>query len=492
MMARGVLASAAALAVAGCNLAPVYRPPATVAIPATFKEQPGWVPGQPADDVAKGEWWRLFGDPVLDDLCARVAISNQTVAQYRAAYLAARALTQESRAALFPTVGAGFNATKSGGSGGGTTTTTTGGVTTIGSGNQRFVASLSASWEPDLWGRLGNAVSQARAGEQASAGDLANAELSARAELASDYFQLRGIDAQRELQAATIAAYERALTISTNKYRAGTVSRQDVESARASLANAQADRRESDRQRAVLEHAIAMLVGDNPSTFALAPAAWRAGVPAVPGVLPSALLQRRPDVAAAERRVAAANAGIGIQRAAWFPQLGLSAGGSLSATTIGDLVAAPISVWSLGLTAAQTLLDFGARSARVAQARAQFDQAAAVYRQTVLVAFQQVEDNLAGVAAYGDEAALRETASVAADRAETIARNQYEAGTSDFTAVIVAQTAAYQARTARVNAVVARQTATVSLIAAIGGRWQDRDSAAQAATVSPGATNTQH
>jgi NodT family efflux transporter outer membrane factor (OMF) lipoprotein len=459
----------ASVVLAGCNLAPAYHPPTTVAIPAGFKEAPGWTTAAPSDAVAKGEWWTLFGDAELDALAAKVDVTNQTVAQYRAAYQAARAITREERAALFPTVTAQVSATDSGTSNKSSTLVSG----TSSSVNQRYSAGIGASWEPDLWGKLGNGVEQARASEQASAGDLANATLSARGELATDYLELRGIDALRDLLDETITAYERALTITQNKYKAGTVAHSDVDQAQTSLSNAQADRRDLDRQRAILEHAIAVLVGENPSSFSIAPAAWHPVVPAVPTTLPSALLERRPDVTAAERRVAAANANIGIQRAAFFPQVDLSANGSLNATSIGDLFSAPISLWSFGLTGLVTLLDFGANKAKVAQAHAEFDQAAAVYRQSVLAAFQQVEDNLAAGAAYEDEAGMRARASDAADRAETIARNQYLAGTIDYSQVIIAQTAAYSARQARIQAVVDQQTTAAALIQAIGGNWAE-------------------
>jgi NodT family efflux transporter outer membrane factor (OMF) lipoprotein len=455
------------VAVAGCNLASTYRPPTIVAIPADFKEAPGWTVAVPSDAVAKGEWWRLFGDAQLDALAAKVEVTNQTVAQYRAAYEAARAMTREERATLFPIATAQVSATDSGTSNKGSALVSG----TSSSVNQRYSLGIGASWEPDLWGKLGNGVKQARASEQASAGDLANATLSARAELVTDYLELRGIDALRDLLNETIAAYARALTITQNKYKSGTVAHSDVDQAQTSLSNAQADRRDLDRQRALLEHAIAVLVGENPSSFTIAPTAWHPVVPTVPATLPSALLERRPDVTAAERRVAAANANIGIQRAAFFPQVNLSANGSLNSTSIGDLFTAPLSLWSLGFTGLQTLLDFGANKAKVAQAHAEFDQAAAVYRQSVLTAFQQVEDNLAAGAAYADEAGMRDRASDAADRAEIIARNQYLAGTIDYSQVIVAQTAAYSARQARIQAVVDQQTTATALIQAIGGNW---------------------
>ncbi len=460
-----------AVLLAGCNLAPHYSPPKTVPIPVTFKEEPGWSAAVPSDAVAKGEWWTLFGDPVLDALCAKVEVTNQTVAQYRAAYQAARALTREQRAALFPQITASANGQHYG-TNKATSVTNTGGTTTATSGvSSNFSAEIGATWEPDLWGALGNAVKQARGAEQANAGDLANATLSARGELATDYLQLRGTDAQLDLLADTTKAYDRALTITRNKYNAGTVSRSDVEQAQTALSNAQADQRDYKRQRAVLEHAVAVLAGENPSTFSIAPAAWAPMVPAVPAAVPASLLQRRPDIASAERRVAAANANIGIQKAAFFPQLSLSASDTASSGSVRNLFSSPLNVWSLGFSVAQSVFDFGANAARLKQARAEFDQAAAVYRQTVLTAFQGVEDNLAAVGAYADEARLREQAANSANKAEAIARNQYLAGTVDYSTVITAQTTAYSARQSRIQAVISQQTTAVALIQAIGGTW---------------------
>lgn len=478
-----LLAPGLAALLAGCNLAPRYHVPTTVPVPSQFKEVPGWSAAVPSDAVAKGDWWLLFADPELDRLERLVEVNNQNVAQYRAAYAAARAVVQENRAALFPTVTGQVNASRSGNLGTGTAIgngatpgSTTGNVPTTTSGggsNSRFTAQIGASWEPDLWGRLGNAVSQSRASAQASEGDLLNATLAARAELATDYLQLRGIDAQKDLLDLTVSDYTRALQIARNKYNAGTVARSDVYQAETSLANAQGSRRDLDRQRANLEHAIAVLTGQNPSSFALARAGWNPVVPQVPSTLPSAVIERRPDVAAAERRVAAANANIGIQRAAFFPRIGLSANGGVQSSSLADLFSAPLTFWSLGLSGVQTLLDFGANAARLAQSRAQYDQAAAVYRQTVLTAFQQVEDNLGATAVYADVATRYGEAAAAADQALRIARNQYLSGLVDYTAVITAQNAALSARQARITATVNRQTAAVALVQAIGGSWTD-------------------
>ena len=468
---RPYIAALLASTLAGCNLAPHYRPPATVPIPAQFKEAPGWSAATPSDAVAKGEWWLLFNDPVLDGLEREVTVSNQTVAQFRGAYEAAGALVREQRAALFPQVTGQVGATENHNSssnvsnGAGSTTQVGGGT------SSRFSAQLGATWAPDLFGKLGNGVSQARAQSQASEGDLENAVLAARVELATDYLQLRGFDAQRLALDQTVTAYTRALAITRNKYNAGTVAHSDVYQAQTSLANAEASRRDLDRQRALLEHAIAVLAGKNPSTFAIAQTPWNPVVPQVPSTIPSDILQRRPDIAAAERRVAAANANVGIQRAAFFPQFNLNGSTGLSATSLGNLFSAPVLFWSLGLSGVETLLDFGANKAKLAQARAQFDQAAAVYRQAALTAFQQTEDNLAAIAAYADVSRSRDEAAASADKAEAIARNQYLAGLVDYTTVVTAQNSAFSARQTRIVAVVNRQAAAVALVQAIGGSW---------------------
>ncbi|WP_395398130.1 efflux transporter outer membrane subunit [Novosphingobium sp. BL-8A] len=456
----------AALLLAGCNLAPAYRPPVTVAIPPSFKEAPDWAPARPNDSAARGAWWSLFDDPVLDGLENRIVVTNQNVAAARAAYQAARALVSVQRSNLFPVVTASGSATRSEPFGSATEANTA--TTTTGS---RFALGIGASWEPDLWGRLGNAVSQAGANAQASAGDLANATLSAQGELASDYVQLRGIDAQRVLLDGTIHDYTRALTITGNKYKAGTVAHSDVYQAQTLLANATATRQDLDRQRGLLEHAMAVLVGENPSTFALAPVEWKPVVPDVPGIVPATLLERRPDIAAAERRVAAANANIGIQRAAYFPQVTLSGSADTTGSVVKQLFSAATSLWSLGLSGLMTLLDFGARHGQVMQARAQYDQAVATYRQTALTAFQQVEDNLIAARILADVSRSRVTAADAANRAEAIANNQYLAGLVDYSQVIVAQTTAFSARQTQIQAVIDQQTAAVALIQAVGGRW---------------------
>jgi NodT family efflux transporter outer membrane factor (OMF) lipoprotein len=463
-------ALAAILALTGCNLAPHYTRPATAIAP-EFKEAPGWRTASPSDAVAKGQWWLLFDDPVLTDLEARVARANQDIAASVAAYDQARAAVREVRASLFPTLDLTTSARRAGSFGDGETTIIDGGSVNVSSGSRRYSVSAGATWEPDLFGRLRNAVSQQGALAAAAAGDLANVTLASQGELALNYFQLRGIETRKAILDTTVKAYERALTITSNRYAQGVVARIDVLQAQSQLDSARANAADLVRQRAVLEHAIAVLIGENPARFTLTEAPWTRTVPDVPALLPAALLERRPDIAAAERRVAAANAAIGIEKAAFFPTLSLSGDLGSQTSRLGDLFSATSSIWSLGVSSALTLLDFGARSARVRQARAAHEQTAAQYRQTVLVAFQQTEDALAAARILTYVAEQRTSAAASANRVEQLTQNQYLAGQIAYSDVIVAQTTAFSAREAEVQAVVDRQVAAVNLIQAIGGSW---------------------
>lgn len=475
---RACLSSALALALGACSLSPHYQVPTPIpaapgqpapALPPAFKVAPDWVPARPADDVAKGDWWHMFGDPVLNGLEEKVVVTNQNVASARAAYMQARAVVRQDRAALFPTVGATAGASRSG--------TFAANSPAVSS----FTTQASATWAPDLWGKIGDTVRQAKASAQASAADLANATLSARAELASDYLQVRGLDAQIALANDTIEGYARALTVTRNKLAVGYAAPSDVDTAAAQLDNAKASLTDLHRQRAQLEDAVAVLAGENPSTFHIAAAPWQPTVPDVPGVVPAQVLQRRPDIASAERSVAAANYGIGIQRAAFFPAVSLFANVGSASASLGQLFAASTSFWSLGGSVAETLLDFGARSAKVAQARAQYNAAVANYRQAALAAFQQVEDNLAAVLTWRAAYADLDAAAAAAARNETVATHEYQAGTVDYTTVAAEKAIANGARENLITNIVDRQTAAVSLITAIGGQWDPLQPEAQAA-----------
>ena len=454
--------------ITGCAVGPRYRQP-EVAIPAAYKEaQPGWVPAAPADMFERGRWWAMFNDPVLDQLVSTVEVSNQNVAAAAAAYAQARALVRQQRAALFPVVSLDGSATRAGSSSTSRTSTAAG----TRSGNNVDL-SIGASWEPDVWGRLREGVSSARASAQASAADLASAMLSAQGELAADYFSLRQIDVQAALLRDTIAGYQRTLQITSNRYAAGIAAKTDVLQAQTQLANAQADEAGLVRQRAQLEHAIAVLAGKAPGEFSLSPAAeWNVTVPAIPAGVPSTLLQRRPDIAAAERRVAAANAQIGVEQSAFYPNFGLNASYGSSASRVADLFSASNTLWSLGLSVAQTVFDAGAISARVDSVRAAHEEAVARYRQTVLAAFQSVEDQLSAVQVLAHQQEFRRQASQAADEVEAQMLNRYRAGQAAYTELVIAQVAALNARRALVQAQADQQTAAIALIQALGGGWQ--------------------
>jgi NodT family efflux transporter outer membrane factor (OMF) lipoprotein len=457
-LARAVAVGCALLA-AGCAVGPNYERPA-IDTPVAFKEGQGeWVRAAPADALERGPWWELFKDPELNGLAAQVQVSNQNVAAAVAGYAQARALVAQQRAALFPSVTLDAGANRSGARGG--------------PNRSSYQVNIGASWEPDVWGRLGRAVEGARAGEQASLADLQAATLSAQGELATDYFNLRQSDVQVALFVQTIAAFQRSLTITTNRYNAGIAAKTDVLQAQTQLANAQADLLGVERQRAVLEHAIAVLVGKAPANFTLAARpTWQAVVPDIPLDVPSTLLQRRPDIAAAERRAAQANEQIGIAEAAYFPSLTLNGSAGLSAASIGDLFRASSLVWSLGASLAQTLFNGGATTARVAGARAALEQAAARYRQTVLSAFQDVEDQLVAGRILQSQLVLRQQAAQAANLVEQQVLNRYEAGQVVFTDVVTAQTTALNARRAEVQAQSDREVAAVALIQALGGGWR--------------------
>lgn len=456
---RPIFAIAAlAFVASGCAVGPNYQRPSAAA-PVVFKEAQGWAPAAPADALDRGPWWMLFGDPVLNALAARVEVSNQNVAAASAAYAQARALVREQRASLFPVVTLNGSANKSGGASG----------TSIGSNYQ---ASIGGSWEPDVWGRLRRGVDSASASSQASAADLASARLSVQGELATNYFSLRQTDAQQALLGSTIAGYRRTLQITQNRYAAGIAAKTDVLQAQTQLTNAQAEQLGLARQRAQLEHAIAVLVGQAPADFTLASVPWQAVVPEVPLGVASTLLERRPDIAAAERRVAVANEQIGIAQSAFYPSLNLSASAGSGASRVADIFSASSSFWSLGLSAAQVLFNAGATRERVSGAQAAHDAAVAHYRQAVLAAFADVEDQLAATRVLVQQQELRRQASQAADEAETQMLNRYRAGQVSYTDVVTAQAAALSARRALVQTQADRQTTAVALIQSLGGGWQ--------------------
>ncbi len=468
-----VIALSAGLA--ACAVGPNYVRPSAPISP-TFKEAEGWAPAAPADSLERGPWWTLFGDPVLNDLEAKVQVSNQNLIAAEAAYRQARAVVREDQASLFPTVSLTGSGTRSGGGAGssGSIISSGGGTVVSGGGGARtqYRAAIGGTWEPDVWGRIRRTIEASKASAQVSEATLAAAQLSAQGELATDYFGLRQVDAAIEIEHATIADYQRSLTITDNRFKAGIAPHSDALQAQTVLASAQADLAALVQQRANFEHAIAVLTGQAPGSFTLVSEAWTPKIPDIPPGVPSGLLQRRPDIAAAERRVAAANAQIGVQVSAYFPSLTLTGSYGFAATELGNLFASSNSLWSYGASIAETLIDFGARRARVHEAEAAHDQAVAQYRETVLEALQDVEDQLVASRVLAEETALRQQAFDDANAVQKMLNNRYQAGQVSYTDVVTAQITAYQAQRTLLQTAAQRQSTAVALIQSLGGGWK--------------------
>ena len=489
-----------ALSLSGCLVGPNYQRP-TAPIAPRFKEAEGWRPAHPVDAIDKGAWWSIFNDPVLDGLERRVLTSNQTVKEYEAAYRNARQVVAEARSQFFPTVSgsAGIDDSKSSSGRGGVVTGGLGGVTTGGSsatgstggtttasGSGGFISSsggpttsytatLDASWVPDLWGRVRRTVESDKALQQASGADIANARLSAEGTLAEDYFEIRSLDEEARIYRATVGDYQKFLQLTVNQYNAGVAARSAVLSAQTQLLDAQASLLDVGVMRGQLEHALAMLVGVAPADFALALAPLTREVPVAPTGVASTLLERRPDVAGAERRADSANALIGVAESAFYPDLTLSGEYGYGATNLGSLFNASSSLWSVGATLSDTILDFGLRRAEVRAARATYEESVAVYRQTVLTAFQGVEDQLVALNVYQQEEGVRLQAETAARQAEQLDLNEYKAGTVDYTTVITAQTTALSASQSVISVLEQRLIASVALVEDLGGGWTTAD-----------------
>ena len=461
-----------------CAVGPNYVRPSAPLTPA-FKEGPGpqtgWSPAQPMDGVQKGAWWSAFNDPVLDGLEKRVVVNNQNVVAADAAYREAQAVTAADRATFFPTLSVSGAGTRSGGGSRDATTGATGAAGSTGASATTFNAAANASWAPDLWGRIRRQVESDVATSQADAAELANATLLAQTQLATAYINVRVLDEEKRLFDQTVADYKRSLQITENQYKVGVVARGDVITAQTQLISAQAQDADLGVQRAQNEHAVALLVGVPPAELTIAPAALNRVVPVAPAGLPSTLLQRRPDIAQAERNVKAFNAQIGVQIAAYFPDLTLSGSYGFAASNLGHLFSSSANVWSYGANIGETLLDFGARRARVRQARAAYDQSVAQYRQTVLAAFQGVEDQLAALRILEGEAALREQALTSARQATQIALNEYRAGSQPYTTVVTAQATQLSAAQTVLSILQQRQIASVTLIEDLGGGWSEAD-----------------
>jgi NodT family efflux transporter outer membrane factor (OMF) lipoprotein len=462
----------------GCAAGPDYvRPP--VATPAAYKETQGWKQAAPRDEKPRGKWWEAFNDPLLNALETQVVISNQTIKAAEAQVREARALTDQARAAFFPVVSGNAALTRSGGrtSVSGGSVNSTGGL----GGANSYNASLDASWEIDLWGKIRRTVEASEASAQASVGDLGAAELSAQATLAEDYFMLRAQDAQIRLLNDTAKEYEKSLQLTRNQYAVGVAGRADVVLAETQLKSTQAQAIDAMVLRAQLEHAIAILVGKPPAEFSIAVEPVPTAFPMIPVALPSDLLERRPDIAAAERRAAAANAQIGVAEAAFFPSLTLSATGGFQSTLLSKLFTLPSRYWSLGPDLVEVIFDAGLRRAQTDQAIATYDQSVATYRQTVLTAFQDVEDNLAALRILEQEAAVQDEAVKAARESVTITLNQYRAGTVNYLAVVVVQAALLTNERTALTILGQRLTDSAALIKALGGGWSEAPATADGA-----------
>jgi NodT family efflux transporter outer membrane factor (OMF) lipoprotein len=454
-----------------CTVGPNYVRP-TADTPAAYKEMEGWKTAQPRDQELRGNWWEAFNDPILNELEEQVSLSNQNLVQAAAQFRQARALVQSARSGYLPTVSAGASVTRS--------QSPSGFVGQNQNVNARgpstsYALSLDAVWELDVWGRVRRTVESNEAGAQASAADLEALRLSVQAELAQNYFQLRALDAEKQLFNDTIAAYQRSLTLTQNQYTAGIVAKVDVIQAQTQLKTTQAQALDIGVQRAQLEHAIALLLGKPAANFSLAAAPLTATPPPFPVGIPSSLLERRPDIAAAERRMAAANAQIGVTEAAYYPSLTLSAAAGFQSSSYSNWLTAPSRFWSLGPALAPTLFDGGLRRAQTDQAIAAYDANVAGYRQTVLTGFKEVEDNLVALRILEEEAAIQDEAVQNARQSVVLTTNQYKAGIVSYLGVALVQATALNNERTAVDVLNRRLAASVLLVKALGGGWNASD-----------------
>jgi NodT family efflux transporter outer membrane factor (OMF) lipoprotein len=453
------------LLVGACSLAPPLKVP-EVPSGAAYKELGPWTQARPADRLPRDSWWTLYDSAELDELEARLIAGNPTLAAAVANYAQAKALSEQARAGLFPTLGLNASAER-------THNSINAPVANAGRYYDDYIVGGSVSYELDLWGQIRNEVRAGEANAAASAADLENARLSLIAQLVADYLQLRSLDQQSAILEDTVQAYSRALSLTAQRHDAGIAPGLDLAQAQTQLDSARSQASQILVQRALMEHAIAALIGVSASTFSLKPAIVHIDLPQVPSGLPSTLLERRPDVAAAERRMIAANAEIGVARAAYFPSLTLNGQGGFQSTSVSNLLTAPSSFWALGPNALLSIFDGGLRRAQVAQARALFDASAANYRGTAVAAFQQVEDSLAALNHYRD-AAREETAAVeAAQRTLNLSMALYKQGATDYLTVVTSQTALLQAQLQALNLETLQLVASVDLVRALGGGWQD-------------------
>ncbi len=469
-----VVALACLVLFGGCSFAPKYATPAVQTpaafqepAPEQFQEAEGWKTAEPKDDTIRGKWWEMFHEPELNALENQVVVSNQTVAAALANFLAARAVVKQNRSQYFPTVTASPAVTRS---------------------QLQFVAPSSsssptpfrvteyalpfdASWELDFWGRIRNTVQASSLEAQATLADLENVRLTVQAEVAVDYFQLRVLDAQKQIVDAAVLAYQESLRLTQVQQKTGLASGQDVAQAETQLDIARAQATDLGIQRTQLEHAIATLLGKPASTFSIATNPLTAEPIAIPVGVPSQLLERRPDIAATERRVAEANAQIGVARAAYFPTITLSGSAGYQSTSLGKLISGPNFVWSVGASVAQTLFDAGKRQAVTEQARAIYEGAVANYRQTVLIAFQEVEDNLSTLRILSQELQQQNAAVESSRHYLTLAKDRYQSGMDSYLNVITAQTTLLGNQETVMNLRMQQMTASVQLVKALGGGW---------------------
>lgn len=458
---------ALALLLGGCAIGPDYQRP-ELSTPAQFKQIEGWTQAQPNDALERGSWWQLYGDAELSALVERLNISNQNLAASEAQYRQARALVRGARAGFYPSLSSSAGASRSGqGAGSNNSTISTGGVSST------YDFSLNAAWELDIWGKLRRNLQASQADYQASAAELASLKLSLQSELVQNYLQLRVLDEQQRLLDATVAAYARSLQLTENQYNAGIVPKSDVTQALTQLRSTEAQAIDLQWRRAQLEHAIAVLVGVPPSELAITVSEQLPSLPEIPVALPSQLLERRPDVAAAERRVMAANARIGVAEAAWYPDLNLAASGGYRGSSFADWISLPNRFWSLGPQLALSLFDGGARRAELERSEAVYDQTVAEYHQTVLDSFREVEDNLVQLRVLEQESQVQQQALDAARESLRLIDNQYRAGTLDYNSVVNVQATALNNERSSLDLLASRLLASVQLIKALGGGWQE-------------------
>jgi len=456
MNIRTLLMPAAVLLVTACTTGPDYKRPEIV-VPQAYKESKDWKIAEPRDAVPRGRWWMIFNDAQLNALAEKVEISNQNLRLAEAQYRRAQALTQQARAGLYPEVTGGASITRSGAAGRAPTTD--------------YNLSGRASWEVDLWGRVARSVESSEASAIASAADLESIRLSVQSELVLNYLQLRVLDSQRQLLDESVAAFQKSLDLTMNRYKAGLVGRLDVVLAEGQLKGTQASALDTDVRRAQFEHAIAVLLGRAPAEFSIAREPLKVVMPVIPPGLPSELLERRPDIAAAERRVAAANAQIGVAQSAFYPSLTLSAGAGFSGSSLAHWLSLPSRFWALGPALAQTIFDGGLRQSVTDQAIATHDATVAGYRQAVLNAFQEVEDNLAALRILEQEAKVQDEAVAAARQSVVLTNNQYKAGIASFINVVLVQASQLNNEREAVSLLGRRLVAAAQLVRALGGGW---------------------